>query len=61
MERITQQQMFSVYLADMKQLPETDPEIWKFMQDGNFIVQKNQITFKAIGHDFADEHEIKFE
>ena len=26
------------YLADMKQLPETDPEIWKFMQDGNFIV-----------------------
>lgn len=29
------------------------------MQDGNFIVQKNQITFKARGYDYAGELEIK--
>ena len=30
--------MLLVYLAYMKQLTETDPEIWKFIQDWNFIM-----------------------
>lgn len=51
--------MFLVYLASMKQLTETDPEIWKFIQDWNFIMQQNQATFKALGYDYVGEHEIK--
>ena len=35
-DRIKYRRMLPIYLADMKQLEESGPEVWKFMQDGNF-------------------------
>ena len=36
MDRIKYRRMLPVYLVDMKQLQERDPEVLKFMQDGDF-------------------------
>ena len=35
-DRIKYRRMLQVYLADTKESEESDPEVWKFMQDGNF-------------------------
>ena len=45
-----------LYLAEMKALQSTDPDIHQEFIDGNFVVNKNQITFCAIGVDHALEH-----
>lgn len=51
-DRIKYRRMLQVYLADTKESEESDPEVWKFMQDGNFSLQKNQILFTALGRDY---------
>ena len=33
--------MISLYLAEMKSLPETDPDIYRELKDGNRLVNKN--------------------
>jgi len=45
-----------LYLAEMKALQSTDPDIHQEFIDGNFVVNKNQIPFCAIGVDHALEH-----
>ena len=44
----------------MTQLEESDPKVWKFMQDGNFSVNKNQIPFTALERGHDREQETKF-
>ena len=46
-----------IYLAEMSSLEERDPEIWQYLDAGNFSVQKNAIPFTAIGADHALEQE----
>ena len=38
-------------------LEESDPEIWQYLDAGNFSVQKNTVPFTAIGADHALEQE----
>ena len=46
-----------LYLAEMKALPDTDPQIHAEFQDGNWAVNKNtQVPFCALGADNALEH-----
>lgn len=46
-----------LYLADMMELRTEDPETWKFFDDGNFTVSKNEVPFTSIDPDHAIEHE----
>lgn len=46
-----------LYLADMLELQTTDPESWKFLEDGNFAVSKNEVAFTSIDPDHTIEHE----
>lgn len=48
--------MVPLYLAEMKALQETDYDIWSEFSNGNFVVNKNEIPFCAIGPDHAIEH-----
>ena len=49
--------MIPLYLAEMKMLPETDPEIYEEFQQGNWVVNKNScVSFCAVGADNALEH-----
>ena len=45
-----------LYLAEMTALQSTDADIHQEFIDGNFVVNKNQIPFCAIGVDHALEH-----
>ena len=45
-----------LYLAEMTALQSTNPDIHQEFIDGNFVVNKNQIPFCAIGVDHALEH-----
>ena len=44
-----------MYLSDMKSLAESDPEIWRELMDGNWVVNENAIPFFAIGADHGLE------
>ena len=49
--------MIPVYLAEMKIVKETDPEIYQEFQNGNWVVNKNaMVAFCAVGADNAPEH-----
>ena len=49
--------MVPVYLAEMRVLHETDPEIFQEFQQGNWVVNKNaNVSFCAVGADNALEH-----
>ena len=49
--------MIPVYLADMDNLKESDPDVYQEMIQGNWVVNKNTNTsFCAIGADHAPEH-----
>lgn len=49
--------MIPVYLAEMKMLQESEPEIYEEFQQGNWVVNKNlHVPFCAIGADNALEH-----
>ena len=48
--------MIPVYLAEMKIVKETDPEIYQEFQNGNWVVNKNaMVAFCAVGADNAPE------
>ena len=48
--------MISLYLAEMKMLPESDPEIYEEFRKGNWVVTKNlHVPFCALGADLALE------
>ena len=43
--------MISLYLAEMKSLPETDPDIYRELKDGNRLVNKNpNVPFNGVNH-----------
>ena len=44
-----------IYLAEMCSLEESDPEIWQYLDAGNFSIQKTSVPFTAIGADHALE------
>ena len=49
--------MIPVYLAEMKIVKETDPEIYQEFQNGNWVVNKNSmVAFCAVGADNAPEN-----
>lgn len=48
-----------MYLADMLELQEKDPETWKFLADGNFALAKHETPFTAIDPDHGIEQEHK--
>ncbi len=48
-----------LYMADMLELQTTDPETWKFLDDGNFAITKHTVPFTAIDPDHAIEQEHK--
>lgn len=48
-----------LYIADMLEMQTTDPETWKFLNDGNFVIAKHTIPFTAIDPDHAIEQEHK--
>lgn len=48
-----------LYVADMLELQETDPETWAFLDAGNFVISKHGTPFSAIDPDHAIEQEHK--
>ena len=55
-DRLKYARMIPVYLADMKRLKESDPDIWNEFERGNFVVNKSNVPFCAIGADHGIEH-----
>lgn len=49
--------MIPLYMAEMKALTNTDPEIYEEFKDGNWVVNKNPcVPLCALGADNALEH-----
>ena len=49
--------MIPLYLAEMKALPETDPDIYREFKDGNWVVNKNpNVPFSGLGVHYGLEH-----
>jgi len=56
-DRLNYARMIPLYLAEMKTLPNTDPEIYAESQNGNWVVNKNpRVAFCALGADHSLEH-----
>ncbi|KAK3753092.1 hypothetical protein QZH41_010830, partial [Actinostola sp. cb2023] len=56
-DRLNYARMIPLYLAEMKALPNTDPEIYAEFQNGNWVVNKNpRVAFCALGADHSLEH-----
>ena len=49
----------TIYHAEMRNLEETDPDIWQAFMNGEFVVQKSPIPFTALFTDQALEQENK--
>ena len=55
MDRCNYRKGWMAYIADMKHLEISDPEIWDYFMDGNFSVQKSPLPAVAIGCDHGGE------
>ena len=44
-----------LYIAEMRRLPETDPDVWAEFNDENFVVNRCSLPFCAIGTDHGIE------
>ena len=55
MDRCKYRKCWMVYIAGMKNLEFSNPEVWKYFLQGNFSVQKSNIVGTAIGCDHAGE------
>ena len=55
MDRCRYRKGWMSYIADMKHLEFSDPDVWKFFMEGNFSVQKSNVLEVAIGCDHAGE------
>ena len=58
-DRLNYAQMVPLYLAQMHRLKIDDPDIHHEFMQGNFCVNKNEISFCAIGPDHSIEHVSK--
>ena len=54
-DKLNYARLIPVYVADMKSLPDSDPDIYREFISGNWVVNKNSIPFCAIGADHALE------
>lgn len=55
-DRLNYARMIPLYLAEMRKLPESAPEVYKEFLDGNWVVNKNQhVAFCGLGADHALE------
>jgi hypothetical protein len=43
----------------MRELQTADPDSWKFIKDGNFVITKRTIPFTSLDPDHAIEQEHK--
>ena len=59
MNRIKYRRMWAVYIADMRSLETSSPEVWRAFMDGDFSIQKSDIPATAIGRDHAGEQQNK--
>ena len=57
MDRIKYRRMWAVYIADMHNLEEEQPDIWDMFMYGQFSVQEKEMPFVAIGTDHAGEQD----
>lgn len=48
-----------LYVADMLEMQTTDPDLWNFLNEGNFAIAKHSASFTAIDPDHAIEQEHK--
>ena len=48
-----------LYVADMLEMQTTDPDLWNFLNEGNFAIAKHHASFTAIDPDHAIEQEHK--
>ena len=55
MNRIKYRRMFAAYIAHMRYLQTSEPDIWKHFVSDEFCIQKTRIPFTAIGCDHAGE------
>ena len=55
MDRIKYRKAMPVFIAEMRNLEHTHPQVWKYIMEGFFSVQKSSITGVAIGCDHAGE------
>ncbi|XP_028412052.1 uncharacterized protein LOC114534781 [Dendronephthya gigantea] len=56
-DKLNYARMIPIYLAEMENLPESAPEIYKEFAEGNWVVNKNRhIPFCGLGADHALEH-----
>jgi len=56
-DRLNYARMIPLYLAEMKSLPDTDPDIYDEFRNGNWVVNKNsQVTVCCLGADNGLEH-----
>ena len=44
----------------MIELKNSDAEFWNYLKEGNFSIQKSQVTSVAIGRDHTGEQEKRF-
>ena len=51
--------MWTVYIADMRSLETSSPEVWEAVMDGDFRVQESEITATAFGWDHTGEQQNK--
>ena len=53
-DRLNYARIIPLYLAEMKMLPESDPELYEESRKGNWVVKKNpHVPFCALGADYA--------
>ena len=55
-DRLNYARMVPLYLADMRSIQTSDPDIWLEFEGGNFAVNKTSVPFCSIGPDQAIEH-----
>ena len=56
-DRLNYARMIPLYLAEMKSLETSDPDIYAELQQGNWVVNKNaSVSFCALGADHGLEH-----
>jgi hypothetical protein len=55
-DRLHYARMIALYLAEMKMLKASDPELYQEFVEGNWVVNKNpDVSFSALGADHALE------
>ena len=56
LDKLNYARMIPLYIAEMRELENSEPALWQEFLDGNWIVNKNAIPFCSIGADHALEH-----